>query len=343
MKELELLDAPAPHRPYQRLPLPPAGLTLGGPRSDVVVHAGLSACRIEVVGGRVAPRLSGDGTADVFPGGLVALELGGASVWLRVVDAGAPALAWPELPACLGAEAAPPGAGAAQVLTDALLEVAHPLGAQLRGDAAPGDGWLAHFGQLGRFGEVELQWSHGLVDHALIRGGARGLRSFAGHALLHLVRSLDLVAYDPADALDALAVGTLPWLEELRVHHVGRKQQRALEKKVKALAHAFPRARPVWLPRLNLGVETRGQVEVLPPDRAIVLDGRGAADGGIRVIERYVRWANHVPLLGLANGELVLNGKPLVRPPRIPSWGVPLALGDVFTIDGLERKVVALQ
>ena len=65
--------------------------------------------------------------------------------------------------------------------------------------------------------------------------------------------------------------------------------------------------------------------------------------GGIRVIDRFVRWSSGVPMLGLANGELTLNGRALVRPPRNPTWGVALMAGDVFTVDGVERKVVVVQ
>ena len=138
-------------------------------------------------------------------------------------------------------------------------------------------------------------------------------------------------------------MGRLPWLEELRIHHVESKRLRGLDKKLKALKGAFPRAKVVLQPQRRLGIQTRKQVEELPADRAIVLDAGAGTTGGIRVIDRFVRWSGSVPMLGLANGELALNGRALVRPPRIPTWGVPLRVGDVFTVDGLERKVVDYQ
>ncbi len=339
MKQVELLDVPAPHVPYTRVPLPKSGLRIGGTGSDVQVQSILGYCRLELVGGQIQARFSGVGTANVFPAGVVEISLSLATLWVRVVDDAVLPAGWPAHPACAGAEGAAPGAGATQVLVDALLEAGHPFGEALRmvGDRRVA---LAQFAVLRDFGELELGFESGLVEHAIIRGGARGLRSFSRHALLHLVRRIDLVAYDPADALDALATGPLPWLEELRIHHVASKRMRALEKKAKAF---FPRARPVLLPPQRLGVETRKQVEPLPTDRAIVLDATGTTAGGIRVIDRFVRWSSGVPMLGLANGELTLNGRALVRPPRNPTWGVALMAGDVFTVDGVERKVVVVQ
>lgn len=339
MKELELLDAPAPHAPYRRLAIPDAGLRIGGPGSEVEVQAIRGHCRMTVVGGQPMPRPEGVCVAVPFPAGVFEVQLSLVTVWVRVVDEAVPPAGWPEHPACAAAEKGAPGPGAVQVLVDALLEAGHPFGDALRtaGDRRVA---LAHFAVLRDFGELELDWEGGLVDHVVLRGGTRGLRSFARHALLHLVRHVELIAYDPVDALNALSSAPLPWLERLTLHHVESKRLRGIEKKARAL---FPRAQLELLPQRRLGIETRKQVEELPADRAIVLDARPAAEGDIRVIDRFVRWSGNVPVLGLAHGELALNGRALVRPPHVPTWGVPLKVGDVFSVDGLDRKVVAYQ
>lgn len=344
MSVLDLLELPSPHVPYTRVPLPPTGLTLGGPRADLEVQPIWGSVRVQLVGGRAQHRGGGGpSTVDAYDGGILQIDLGAVSgLWVRATAETTPSLGWPDLPACRAAEKAAPGPAAVQVLSDALLEQGHAFGHRLRGD---GDerAALGHFAVLRDFGEVELEFLGGVVDRAVVRGGTRGVRSFAGHALLKLVRTLDLVAFDPGDALNGLAVGTLPWLQTLRIHHVDGKRQRGLLKKVKALQAAWPRAQVECLPQAPLGLETRGHVEPLPADRAIELDAPPPRAGALRVIDRFVRWSNSVPLLGLASGALVFNGRPLTRPPRAITWGIPLKAGDVFSIDGLERRVVALQ
>ena len=56
MKQVELLDVPAPHVPYTRVPLPKSGLRIGGTGSDVQVQSILGYCRLELVGGQIQAR-----------------------------------------------------------------------------------------------------------------------------------------------------------------------------------------------------------------------------------------------------------------------------------------------
>lgn len=247
---LELIRVPAgatlqgrPPRAYERVPLASGGFSAGAGAAELLVPGALGRFTFQAVDERALEVLGGPHQHEVFD------EL--ASVWtgpggeltVRRV-ASALEVTWPAGAIGEDTARATPGAAALAVFRDALLELDHPLATALRSAEAeahpePPRDWLGALPWHVRAGTADVRWAQGFGSAVTVRGAVSLLVELAPLALLHLVRSVDLVLAQRDDALDAvheaLARCALPWLQQVTVSNAPHGRAGAWERRLRRL------------------------------------------------------------------------------------------------------------